>query len=30
MDPELRRTIVELGMVRSVQVHEDQVNIELA
>jgi len=30
MDPELHRSIVELGMVRSVQVHEDQVNIELA
>jgi Mrp family chromosome partitioning ATPase len=30
IDPELQRNIVELGMVRSVQVREDQVEIEVA
>ena len=30
VDPELHRSIVELGMVRNVQVHGEQVEIELA
>ncbi|MBC7261134.1 MAG: P-loop NTPase, partial [Chloroflexi bacterium] len=30
IDPELRRNIVELGMVRNIQVHGDEVEIEVA